>query len=39
MILPIRSYQREAPKKDAKSVYIFCEGKKRDFNTLPILGA
>lgn len=31
MILPLRSYEREAPRKDAKSVYIFCEGKKREY--------
>lgn len=31
MILPLRSYVREAPSKDAKSVFIFCEGKKREF--------
>lgn len=31
MILPLRSYEREAPSRDAKSVFIFCEGKKREF--------
>src|SRR5690554_1445077 len=31
MILPLRSYERETPSRDAKSVFIFCEGKKREF--------
>jgi len=31
MILPNRPYKREAPSKDAKSVFIFCEGKRREY--------
>ena len=31
MILPNRSYVREEPSRDAKSIFIFCEGKKREY--------
>jgi len=31
MILTNRSFIREAPKREAKSIYIFCEGAKREY--------
>ena len=32
MILTNRLFVREEPTRDAKSIYIFCEGKEREFN-------
>ena len=31
MILTNRSFEREAPVREAKSIYIFCEGVKREY--------
>lgn len=32
MILPYRPFVREAPSREAKSVYIFCEGARREYD-------
>lgn len=32
MILPNRPFQREAPSREAKKIFIFCEGKEREYD-------